>query len=100
MASAEDRAIEPGDPRVCDVDGRVGVCTVDGAIAARPRECAPRGELGVDKKDPAFLNFGRGRTFRKTVFLPEAREGRQRRADDAIRRLVERIYIYKSLLAI
>ena len=52
-ASAEDREIEPGDPRVCDVDGRVGVRTVDGAIAARPRECAPRGGLGVDKKDPA-----------------------------------------------
>ena len=57
VASVEDRAIEPGDPRVCDVDGRVGVRTVDGAMAARPRECAPRGGLGVDKKDPAFLNF-------------------------------------------
>ena len=89
-----------GDRGGDDRGARAGTYGHRGARGRARDASDARGGRGAARgaRDPAFLNFGRGRTFRKTVFLPEAREGRQGREGDASRRLVERIHIYKSVL--
>ena len=82
----------------------MGSKTAAATIEARARgrtATAARGDVPATRAAGAARHGARATVgiSLETVFLPEAREGQQGRAGDATGRLVERIHIYKSVLA-